>query len=132
MTVANTTYFRQTPGGADAEVPCVSAPVFPLPRPQFGLALANMGGLLFRAHARTRTCHKARLPLSPGRFCVSPGRHESAAFPVTGSFPAPASGAPHRALISGLRTAPGCICADKGISIPASAFLVFKNQISAA
>ena len=132
MIEVDTTYLWQTPSGVDAEVPCVSAPVFPLPRPQFVLALANMGGLLFRAHARTRTCHKARFPLTPGRFSVSPGRHESAAFPVTGSFPAPASGAPHRAPISGLRTAPGCICADKGISIPAPAFLVFKNQISAA
>ena len=99
MIEANTTYLWQTPSGVDAKVLCasVSASLFRT-QSEFGLVCAN-------EMSTSKQANTARLQLTPRRPVVSHNRQESATFPLTSSFPTPASGALRRALISGQRTA---------------------------
>ena len=100
MMEANTTHLWQMPNGIDAKVLCASVPAS-LSRTQseFSLACAN------EMSASKQASGTVRLRLTLRRPVVLHSRHESAAFSLTNSFPSPASGAQHRTLISGQRTA---------------------------
>ena len=115
MIEVNTTDPRQTRSGVDTKVLFTSVPVT-LSRTQseFGLAWAN----------KMSTSKQ----IQPAFGCRSGGRrHESAAFSLTNSFPSPASGVFHRALISGQRTTNSTFMPTWVISTPVPAFFISRN-----
>lgn len=99
MFEATTTYLWQTRSSVDARILCASTPVsLSRTQPEFGLAWVN-------EVSTSKQADTARLQLTLRRPVVSQSRQESATFPLTNSFPSPASGAHRRVLISGQRTA---------------------------
>ena len=99
MIEANTTHLWQMQSSVDAQILCASVPASPFrTQSEFGLAWANEMSASKQANA-------ARLRLTLRRPVVSHSRQESATFPLTNSFPSPASGVLRRALISGQRAA---------------------------
>ncbi len=99
MIEVDTTYSWQLPRGIDARVLCASVPASHFrTQSEFGLACVN-------EVSASKQADTARPQLTLRRPVILRSRQESATFPLTNSFPSPASGALRRALISGLRTA---------------------------
>ncbi len=121
MIEVNTTYPRQTRSGVDTKVLFTSVPVT-LSRTQseFGLAWANK-------MSTSKQTNPARFRLTFRWPVVSHSRHESATFFLTNSYPSPASGAFHRALISGQRTTNSTFMPTWAISTPVPAFFISRN-----
>ena len=123
MIEVDTTYSWQMPCGVDAGDFCASVPAS-LSRTQseFGLACVN-------EVSASKQADTARLQLTLRRPVVSRNRQESATFPLTNSFPSPASGTLHRALISGLRTVNSTFMPTWVSPYPCRLFLFSVNTI---